>query len=70
MTPKILMLYIGYYLLNEADLLRDIAPIIKYHHTDWNRYAGSLPPEYNVLHLADQLAFCQKSMTFIMIVIK
>lgn len=55
--PKNSHAYIGYYLLNEADLLRDIAPIIKYHHTDWNRYAGSLPSEYNVLHLADQLAF-------------
>ena len=48
---------IGYYLLNESALLQDISPIIKYHHTEWNRYAGKIPDTYNILHLADQVAF-------------
>lgn len=48
---------IGYYLLNESYFLSEISSMIRYHHTEWNKYTPEIPNFYSILHLADQVAF-------------
>ncbi|MEJ6949683.1 HD domain-containing phosphohydrolase [Natronospora cellulosivora (SeqCode)] len=47
---------VGYFLIRDNDILKEVASIIRYHHLNWEQFDNTVPLTANIVYLADRIA--------------